>query len=156
MNRVGVPKQWAVVLVVGMCAGACSSMAYRSRVEEFNNSNLSANRYDVVAVLPVDPHGFDTNIAARVRDHLRKEGWKVVPALKLVGESEVTTKEVCEPSQHPEYRGVVFVSWDRLILRDCETTAVAYRAVGGYAGIDKLTQRFLVYLKTGPTAAPQP
>jgi hypothetical protein len=50
----------------------------------------------------------------------------------------------------------VFVTWDRLILRDCETTAVAYRATGGYAGIDKLTEKFLVYLKAAPSAAPQP
>jgi hypothetical protein len=156
MNRVAVRKQWAFVLAISMWAGACSSLAYRSRVEEFHNSSLSASRYGVVAVLPVDPKGFDTNIAARVRDHLKKEGWKVVPALKLVGEGEVTTKEVCEPTQHPEYTGVVFVSWDRLILRDCETTAVAYRATGGYAGIDKLTQRFMVYLKAAPAAAPQP
>lgn len=156
MKHAALCRRSAVLLALGISSAACSSLAYRSRVEEFHNADLSATRYTTVAVLPVDPNGFDMNIAARVRDHLLKEGLQVIPAIKLVGEGEVTTKEACEPGRNPGYTGIVFVTWDRLIVRDCATTAVAYRAVGGYAGVDKLTQRLVAYLKTPPTAGQKP
>ena len=105
-------------------------------------------------MLPLDPSGFDPGIAARVRDNLKKEGVNIVSARVMVGDSEASMQQLCPKNDPAEYQGVLWVTYDRLILRDCESTAVAFRAIGGYSGVDALAKRLLAYLRSAqpPTA----
>lgn len=142
-----------LVVLLAMSAGACSSMAYRTKIDEFRNPSIAPERYTTIAILPVNTDGPDATIAARVRDNLRKQGVHIVPARRMVGEGEVSMKELCTPEAPAEYKGVLFVTWDRLILRDCETTAVAYRAMGNYSGVDQLAKKLVLYLRATPSPA---
>jgi hypothetical protein len=128
----------------------CSSMAYRSRIEEFQNPDVRAARFTSIAVLPVDASGFDPGIAARVRDNLKKQGINVATARVMAAESEVSMAQLCPKNDPPDYQGVLWVTYDRIVLRDCESTAVAYRAIGGYSGVDALAKKLVTYLKTAP------
>lgn len=138
-------------LAAALLLTGCSSMAYRSRIEEFQNPDIPAARFTAITVLPMDPSGFDPGIAARVRDNLKKQGVNVLTARVMVQESEVSMAQLCPKDDPPEYKGVLWVAYDRIILRDCESTAVAYRAIGGYSGVDALARKLVVYLRT-PTA----
>jgi hypothetical protein len=141
--------RWCALLVL-VAASGCKSIAYKSRIEEFHNPAVSAARFTAIAVLPVDANGFDPGIAARVRDNLKKQGINVVSARVMVQESEVSMAQLCPKNDPPEYQGVLWVTYDRVVLRDCESTAVAYRATGGYSGVDALAKKFVTYLKTAP------
>jgi hypothetical protein len=131
----------------------CSSLAYKSRVEEFTSPAIPGARFTTITVLPLDPNGFDPGIAARVRDNLKKQGINVVTARMLLPESEVSMPQLCPKDDPPAYKGVLWVTFDRIILRDCESSAIAYRAVGGYSGVDALAKKFVTYLKTSPQPA---
>ena len=149
MNRM---KTLCIFLVAVTFAG-CSSLAYKSRITEFQNSDVPAARFNTIAVLPLDPNGFDPGIAARVRDNLKKEGVNIATARVLASESEVSMQQLCPKNDPAPYQGVLWVTFDRVILRDCESTAVAYRAIGGYSGVDALAKKLLVYLRTGAAKA---
>ena len=138
-----------VVLVSALLLGGCSRMAYKSKVDEFRNEQIPAARFTTITVLPYDQEGFDAGIAARVRDNLKKQGINVVTARMHMTESEVSIPQLCPKVDAPEYKGVLWVTFDRIVLRDCETSAVAFRAIGGYAGVDVLARRLVAYLKTG-------
>ena len=142
-----------VVLMAAATATACKSMAYKSRVEEFRNSSIAPSRFSSITVLPLDPSGFDPGIAARVRDGLKREGVNVVTARVMAGESEVSMQQLCPKDDPASYQGVLWVSFDRIIFRDCESTAVAYRAIGGYSGVDALAKKFLLYLRSPAPAS---
>ena len=144
----------ALTLSAVVLAG-CNKLAYRSRIEEFRHESITPARFTAIAVLPVDPSGFDPGIAARVRDNLKKEGVNIIAARVMVGESEASMQQLCPKNDPAEYQGVLWVTYDRVILRDCESTAVAYRAIGGYSGVDALAKRLLVYLRSAPTTSVQ-
>ena len=141
---------FAALILSAVVLAGCNRLAYRSRIEEFRNESLSPARFTAIAVLPVDPSGFDKGIAARVRDNLKKEGVNVLTARVMVGESEASLQQLCPKNDPAEYQGVLWVTYDRVILRDCESTAVAYRAIGGYSGVDALAKRLLMYLRSAP------
>lgn len=134
-----------------LTSAGCGKFAYKSRIDEFRNPGMAADRYTTIAILPVDPNGPDPNIAARVRGILRRDSIHIVNARVMVPEGEVGMKELCSPDRPAEYKGVLFVTWDRLILRDCETAAVAYQASGSYSGVDLLAKKLLLYLKNQPS-----
>lgn len=144
----------AVAILAATLAG-CNKLAYRSRIDEFRNESVSPARFTAIAVLPLDPSGFDPGIAARVRDNLKKEGVNIVSARVMVGDSEASMQQLCPKNDPAEYQGVLWVTYDRIILRDCESTAVAYRAIGGYSGVDALAKRLLAYLRSAPPTSPQ-
>ena len=130
----------------------CSSLAYKSRITEFQNSEVSPSRFATIAVLPLDPNGFDPGIAARVRDNLKKQGVNIATPRMMASESEVSMQQLCSKDDPASYQGVLWVTFDRIILRDCESTAVAYRAIGGYSGVDALAKKLVIYLRSGAAA----
>jgi hypothetical protein len=151
-------KKASVILLATLSSivlANCSSLAYRSRIEEFRNEAVPPDRFTTIAVLPLDASGFDPGIAARVRDNLKKEGVNIVSARVMVGDSEASMQQLCPKEDPAEYKGVLWVTYDRVILRDCESTAVAYRAIGGYSGVDALAKKLLVYLRGAAPARAQ-
>jgi hypothetical protein len=149
----GFSRSRALLLLGLMLAvTGCKSLAYKSRIEEFHNSSIPPTRFQAITVLPLDPSGFDPGIAARVRENLKKQGVNIQTARVMAGESEVSMAQLCPKNDPASYQGVLWVSFDRIILRDCESTAVAYRAIGGYSGVDALAKKLLVYLRSNAQA----
>jgi hypothetical protein len=122
--------------------------AYRTRIEEFRSDSIPGSRFTAIAILPVNERSFDPQIAARVRENLRKQGITIVPARSMMPESEVSMAHLCPKDNPPEYQGVLWVTFEYLLLRDCQSTAVAFRAEGGYAGVDAMAKRLVLYLKS--------
>jgi hypothetical protein len=87
-----------------------------------------------------------------VRENLKKQGINVASARVMVPESEVSMQQLCPKNDPASYQGVLWVAFDRVILRDCESTAVAYRAIGGYSGVDALAKKLVIYLRSGVPA----
>lgn len=148
-------RLFVALAISAVTLAGCNKLAYRSRIDEFRNESVSPARFTAIAVLPLDPSGFDPGIAARVRDNLKKEGVNIVSARVMVGDSEASMQQLCPKNDPAEYQGVLWVTYDRVILRDCESTAVAYRAIGGYSGVDALAKRLLSYLRSAPPPTAQ-
>jgi len=128
-------------------------LAYRSRIEEFRNDSIPGSRFTAIAILPVAEKGFDPQIAARVRENLKKQGIRIVPARLMMPQSDVSIPHLCPKDNPPEYKGVLWVTFEYILLRDCETASVAFSAEGGYAGVDAMAKKLVLYLKS--TAANQ-
>lgn len=154
LNPIGARlKAVSLIALVMLVSSGCQSLAYKSRIEEFKNENVSPARFTTITVLPLDASGFDPGIAARVRDNLKREGVNVAIPRVMAGDSEVSMQQLCPKDDPAPYTGVLWVSFDRVILRDCESTAVAYRAIGGYSGVDALAKKLLIYLRSAPAAS---
>lgn len=143
----------AALLLAGalMAAGCGNHLMYNTKIDEYRNPNIAAAHFATITVMPVDPEDkFAMQMAGRVRAKLKADSVPLAQPLKLADEGEVGMAEICPPDQHVDYQGVLFVAWDRLILRDCDTKAVAFRTLGNYAGIDAMLQRFVKYLHEKP------
>jgi hypothetical protein len=138
-----------LLLLAALFSPAGCGLAYRTRIEEFRSDSIPGSRFTAIAVLPVTEKSFDPQIAARVKENLRKQGIKIVPARLMMPQSDVSIPHLCPKDNPPEYKGVLWVSFDYILLRDCESAAVAFSAEGGYAGVDAMAKRLLLYLKSG-------
>lgn len=144
--RRGLP---ALAAALSLLSG-CSSLVLRSEIDEFQNSAIPAERFRTLAVVPADPGGYDAQIAAWARQLLREEGVSVVAPRVFAPEGETALGELCPRGRLADFDGVLFVTWDQITLRDCESYAVAYQARGRYAGLDAMTKRLLRYLRRQP------
>lgn len=137
-----------------LLAGCGQRLMYNTKIDEYRNPNIESTRFTNLTVLPVDPaDNFAMDMAARVRVKLKADSVHLSQPLKLEPEGEVGMQELCPPDRTVEYKGVLFVAWDRLILRDCATKAVAFRTLGNYAGIDAMLQRLVKYLREKPAGS---
>lgn len=135
----------AAVLFAVLISGC--SVFMRSRINELANSDISPRRFQVLAVLPMEMEGFGPQVAARARDQIERSGVATAVARKWMPEGDAGMQDLCPRENPPPYQGVVFVAWDRMVLRDCETGFVAWRASGGYAGVDAMVKRMVHYIR---------
>lgn len=120
--------------------------------KEFVNPNVMGDRIRTIAVLAGSDRQATLQMTARSVTRLREAGLTIVQPGGL-WESEAAVMEgLCSAEdQERKYDGVLFITWDRLTLRDCETQAVAYDVRGGHRGVDEMTERLMShYLRVQP------
>lgn len=141
-------RRMALLVGAGCMLSGCG-LAMRSRIEELANSQIAPSRFHVLAVLPMESSGFGPQVAARAKEQIELSGVQTATPRVWMPEGDAGMKDLCPRENPPPYQGVVFVAWDRVVLRDCETGFVAWRATGGYAGVDAMVKRMVQYIK-GP------
>lgn len=150
---------WPALLAVALVAAAgwaCSgqSVAYgSSAVQESRAAAGEGRTYEQLAVTPMDPEGYDPQIAGRVERQLQSHGYEAEMILVEGAPTSVPVvmEAICTGEQTPlRADGVVFVTWDRLVLRDCETREGAYEVSGGYSGVDALVEHMVRYFRGEP------
>lgn len=140
----------AVLAVVGIGGGGCSRLLHReSDVRVFQSVEVRPDRFRIVAVVPADLSQFGPQIAHRAYQMLKDRGRDVVWIASAYEEGPGAMERLCPRGRVAPYDGVVFVTWDRVTLRDCETHEVAFDVQGGYTGVDAMTARLLRYLNGG-------
>ncbi|MGH7507227.1 MAG: hypothetical protein ACRELX_16345 [Longimicrobiales bacterium] len=145
-----------LLVAAGLAAASpsCAGLIPGNKVTEFVSPDHDPDRYEVLAVVPMEPGGFDGQIAARARETLRDEGLEVtVPGEATDGESASAVAELCPPGEASAFQGVVFVTWNRMVLRDCESGEIAFSVDAGYAGVDEMARRLVAYVRGDPTTA---
>ena len=129
--------------VVWLCS--CNALGGSN---EFVNPSLSGDAYRTLAIIASDDRQNTLQIAAKVISNLEKAGLSMSqPGGLWESESSVMDGLCAEDAEDADYDGVLFVQYDRITLRDCETHAVAYDIQGGLSGVDRMTELFLKYLR---------
>lgn len=160
----------ALLLSVAACSGSGIDVRYQRDDLSEERYAPDGTKYEVLGVVPFDTEGYDPQIAGRVQRKLTDRGYTSEMYLVQAGGSpspERVMKTVCPPAADadstasppersekvlPGIDGVVFVTWNHLVLRDCETHGVAYEVQGGYSGVEKMLDWMERYFegKTSP------
>lgn len=143
-----------ITILTVLGASACGRLLHReSDLREFESSEIRPNRFRILAVVPADPSQFGPQIAYRAFRLLRDRGKTVVWIGAAYDEGPAAMARLCPQGKVASFDGVVFVTWDRITLRDCATHEIAYDIQGGYTGVDAMTGRLIRYLQSAPPGA---
>ena len=134
----------------GLALAGCTGKA----VVERPSPTIVGTKFRVIATVAGGSGRFELRMSASVRKQLIDAGWKGVARHGRWDTPAMATNEVCSAG---DVDGILFVSYDRLELRDCATKQVAYGIDGSPdrgVGIDEMTKRLMHYLR-GESATPR-
>lgn len=158
----------ALLLSVAACGGSGIDVRYQRDNLSEERYAPDGSKYEVLGVVPFNTEEYDPQIAGRVRRKLTGRGYTAEMYLVQSGGNpspKMVMETVCPSSadsdttkasgQRPEkvlagIDGVVFVTWNHLVLRDCETHGVAYEVDGGYSGVEKMLDWMERYFEGKP------
>jgi hypothetical protein len=128
--------------------GACSTRLVKPVKMTERRTQVPANRINTIAVIAADDQQSTIRMSAGVRGQLTEAGVTAVRrAGRWTGESDAIT-EICMPGQEQKVDGVLFVSYNRLTLRYCETKLVVYEIEGGNEmGLQDMAKRLIGFLR---------
>lgn len=105
----------------------------------------------ILAVVPLDPTGYDSQVAQRVAMQIEERGYEIRLRMPRAREQASVMEALCPREQTvTAIDGVVFATYDRLVLRTCRTHETAYEIDGGWAGVDELVRWMDRYLRGLP------
>jgi hypothetical protein len=148
--------RYAAGLVAGglVWLAGCAGRA----VVERPSTTIAGSKFRVIATIAGGSSRQEVRMSATVRKQLTDAGWKGVARSGRWDTPALATTEVCDATDADAVDGVLFVSYDRLELRDCATRKVAYAIDGSPAkgvGIDEMAKRLMRYLRGEPTTPPR-
>lgn len=144
-----------VLLAVSVVLGACNTTLIKPKKMSERRSQVPGGSIHTIAVIAADDQTTTIRMSAGVREQLTKAGLTAVRrAGRWAGETDAVA-EICLPGQNPAIDGVLFVTYNQLLLRHCESKLVAYQIDGGQeVGITDMTKRLVEYLRT-PQSPPK-
>lgn len=152
--RAGANVVTRLAVVVWLCS--CNPLG---GADEFVNPRLSGDTYRRFAVIASDDKQNTLRNALEVVTDLESAGLSASQPGGLWESEAAVMDGLCpedaedaEDAEYGEFDGVLFVRYDRMTLRDCETHAVAYDIQGGLTGVRSMTERLLKYLRIGPVS----
>jgi len=144
MTRIVTARSLCWVLLLGAAAGC--GVIKQNRIDEFGSTTADLTSLKVLAVVPTDNTQFGPTIANRVYGTLKEKGTRIFLWRPTVyDEGKPSAERLCG-LQSENFNGVIFVAWNRITLRDCKSFEIVYNIDGGYAGVDEMTKRVLLFL----------
>jgi hypothetical protein len=142
------PASLLLLAVLVGASGACSTRLVKPAKMSERKGTLPAKPINTIAVIASDDQQSTIRMSAGVRGQLTEAGVTAVRrAGRWTGETDAVT-EICMPGQEQNVDGVLFVSYNRLTLRACETKLVVYEIDGGNeVGLQDMAKRLIVYLR---------
>jgi hypothetical protein len=143
-----------VTLAALVMAAGCGSLGKAGKITEYVAPGADARSIKRVALIAGGANRGDRQVMARARERFTAAGITLIRRSGEWGSNSEALKEICvEKPESPEnVDGVMFVSWDNLVLHECKTGTIATSVSGSYAGIDKLVDRMIYYLGGTPQA----
>ncbi len=148
--------------VVGIAAGGCTRALFQrpGPPVEHISSHIPGGRFHVIATIAGSDSRIGFQVSVTVRQQLEDSGFTVVRRAGRWGTELSAVQAICAPESVPIVDGVLFIWYNRLVLRDCATAGIAYEialpAEGGLSiGIVDLTNSLVGYVRAG-RAAPAP
>src|SRR5262245_3813608 len=128
--------------------GACNTRLVKPVKMSERRSQLPSKPINTIAVIAADDQQSTIRMSAGVRGQLTEAGVTAVRrAGRWTGETDAVA-EICMPGQEQNVDGVLFVSYNRLTLRACETKLVVYEIEGGNeVGLQDMAKRLIGYLR---------
>jgi hypothetical protein len=147
---------WLLACTVLALAG-CLGRAGQPATEVYSNPNMSGTEFQTFGLVAGDASAPGRSVAARTRERLETAGFTVLRNPGNWSSEEQALFELCNDTDTPAH-GVVFVWWNRLVLRSCRPGFPrAYEARTTYTGgIDELLDSFESYLAPDVSRAPDP
>jgi hypothetical protein len=136
------------MVVTLLLLAACNTTLIKPAKVSERKSQIPGSRIQRIAVIASDDQNSTIRMSATVRQQLNEAGVSAMRrAGRWSGESDAVA-EICQPGQETTVDGVLFVSYNRLTLRDCESKLVAYEIAGGNElGLEDLAKRLIGYLR---------
>ena len=119
------------------------------------NPEVAPSKFRVTATIAAGDAGPDLRMSATVRQQLNDAGWN---AIRRAGRWESERAAIIDICSGGDVDGVLFVSFNRLELDDCESQRPAYRIDGSPdkgVGLTDMVKRLMTYLR-GQDLGPMP
>jgi len=118
------------------------------RVTEFRSATAPRVNYRTLVVIAADDNKNALIMSAAVRRKLTKDGFNAQRRSGHWTSEEDAMNEVCRADQTDPAQGLLIVSYDTLILRECTSKLAAYKVNGGgKLGLEEMADRLEQYLK---------
>jgi hypothetical protein len=129
---------------------ACSTLFQSGKPREFVNTTMPKVTYNTLAVIASDDATPSLQISATIRHLLNERGLKAVARAGRWETESDALLSICREAPGVEpVQGVIFVTYDTLILRECQTREVAYRiSSGGGITMSEMADRIIQYVRT--------
>ena len=133
---------------VALLAG-CGALIKPSRTVEQRNDKIPGNKFQAIAVIAGEDTRPGIRLSAQVREQISQNGITAVRKAGRWSSQLEAFNDICRPDQEEPVKGVLIVTYDRLVLHDCDTKGIAYSITGGAAlGLPEMTQKLLGYIKS--------
>lgn len=136
------------ILALGVGTLACSGVL--GRPDESRDFGIPGEKFQTLAVIAGGTSNFDIQVAVRTQRTLEGADYDVSSPAGRWSSPAAAVEALCSEDAETRYDGVIFVVWDDLELRDCETGRVAYHVEGGFGGVEEMTERLVRYLRGEP------
>jgi hypothetical protein len=138
----------ALCAVTAVLGGGC--MFHNKQYEEMS-PKVEGTKFKTIATLAGTSYQSDIRLMVHVRQELREAGWNAVPRSGRWDTERKAVAEICAPGSEEPIDGVLFVTYNHLVLYDCQTGIKAYDVrsspqAGGLTLAD-ITQRLMRYLR---------
>jgi hypothetical protein len=137
------------VLALATTLGCSQLLPARGRVTEFKSTTVPNVTYKTIAVIASDDTNNAIRMSASVRSQLTENGINGVRRSGRWDNEDNAVNEICR-NAGPEglVQGVVIVSYDTLVLRECESKLVHYKIVGGgRLALNQLADKLIGFVK---------
>jgi len=140
------------VVAAGLLLAGCNRYE-RKEFENFSPS-IQASRFKTIATVAASDGRTDLRLMVQAREDLRKAGWNAVRASGRWDNVTDVIGQVCAPGVSQPVDGVLVVTYNHLVLYDCQTTKAAYEIQSspenGGLSLDGMVGRLVNYLKGKP------
>jgi hypothetical protein len=134
---------------VTLLAGCGSGLMKPMKTVEQRNDRIPGNKFQTIAVIAGDETRPGLRLSVQVREQMNKQGITAVRKAGRWGSQLEAFNDICRPDQEEPVKGVLIVTYDRLVLHDCDTKGVAYSIIGGAAlGLTQMTDKLVAYIKS--------
>ena len=119
------------------------------------NPEVAPSKFRVIATIAAGDAGPDLRMSATVRQQLNDAGWT---AIRRAGRWESERAAIIDICSGGDVDGILFISFNRLELDDCESQRPAYRIDGSPdkgVGLTDMVDRLMRYLR-GQDLGPMP
>jgi hypothetical protein len=147
----------AAALIAVNSLFACSGITpAKGRPTEFRSDTAPRVNYKTIVVIAADDNKNALRMSASVRTQLNKDGFKAVRRAGHWTSEEDAMNEVCRAGQPERVDGLLIVSFDALLLRECTSKLTAYKVNGGgRLGIQEMTFKLENYFRSMATIPAQ-
>lgn len=148
MRRYGFFGAVVLAFATSGCGGIFGPLVKPSQPSIFRNPDVKPIEYKAIATIGADDSSPTLRMSVMVRERLKEMGITAVRRAGRWSTEEDALIGICKSDEEPKVQGVVIVSYDTLILRECDKRDVVYRIVSnGRYTITQLSDELARFIK---------